>query len=81
MDTNLLLITIAVMVHVRMILDYYYLILCYVDIPNCLINDHNCSHVCVEVEGSFNCSCYPGYESQQDGVTCTGINTYAMLLL
>ena len=44
----------------------------YLDIPNCAINDHNCSQVCVELEGSFSCSCYPGYELQEDRVTCTG---------
>ena len=37
-----------------------------------MINDHNCSQICVEVEGSFNCSCYTGYELQEDGATCTG---------
>ena len=42
------------------------------DIPNCMINDHNCSQICVEVEGSFNCSCYSGYELRDDGATCTG---------
>ena len=26
----------------------------------------------MEVEGSFNCSCYPGYELQDDGATCEG---------
>ena len=45
---------------------------CMLDIPNCAINDHNCSQICVEVEGSFNCSCYPGYELQDDEATCTG---------
>ena len=51
---------------------------CMLDIPNCAINDHNCSQICVEVEGSFNCSCYSGYELQDDGVTCTGtwLDTY-----
>ena len=42
------------------------------DILNCMINDHNCTQICVEVEGSFNCSCYPGYELQEDEATCTG---------
>ena len=37
-----------------------------------MINAHNCSQLCVEVEGSFNCSCYPGYELQQDRVSCKG---------
>ena len=51
-------------------------IFCVVDIPNCAIDDHNCSQICVEVEGSFNCACYPGYELQEDRVNCTG--TYDM---
>ena len=42
------------------------------DILNCMINDHNCTQICVEVEGSFSCSCYPGYELQDDGATCEG---------
>ena len=38
-----------------------------------MINDHNCTQICVEVEGSFNCSCHTGYELQNDGATCTGM--------
>ena len=45
------------------------------DIPNCMINDHNCTQVCVELEGSFNCSCYSGYQLQQDRATCEGNKT------
>ena len=37
-----------------------------------MINDHNCSQMCVEVEGSYNCSCYSGYGLQEDRVTCAG---------
>ena len=37
-----------------------------------MINDHNCSQICVEEEGSFNCSCYPGYGLQEDRANCTG---------
>ena len=46
------------------------------DIPNCVINDHNCSQICVELEGSFSCFCYPGYELQEDGATCLGKYCY-----
>ena len=42
------------------------------DILNCLINDHNCSQICVELEGLFSCSCYPGYELQNNRATCEG---------
>ena len=51
------------------LLNILYVIL---DIPNCMINDHNCTQVCVELEGSFNCSCYAGYQLQQDRATCEG---------
>ena len=44
----------------------------FLDILNCMINDHNCSQLCVELEGLFNCSCYSGYELQQDRATCEG---------
>ena len=52
------------------IINFY--IRTYVDILNCMMNDQNCSQVCVEVEGSFNCSCFPGYELEQDRVLCKG---------
>ena len=48
---------------------------CILDIFNCMINLHNCSQICVEVESSFNCSCYPGYELQLDGISCEGNQT------
>ena len=37
-----------------------------------MMDGHNCSQICVELEGSFNCSCYSGYELQGDEVTCEG---------
>ena len=72
MDTNLLLIIMTVMVCVCLSCTCLTFNLHVVlDILNCMINDHNCTQICVEVEGSFNCSCYPGYELE-DGFTCTG---------
>ena len=38
-----------------------------------MMDGHNCSQICVELEGSFNCSCYSGYELQEDEVTCEGM--------
>ena len=34
---------------------------------------HNCSQVCVELQGQFSCACYDGYELLEDGVSCKGI--------
>ena len=43
------------------------------DIGECLIGTHNCSQVCVELDGGFECDCFDGYELNDDGVTCDGI--------
>ena len=42
------------------------------DILECMVDSHNCSQICVELEGSFNCACYSGYGLQEDEVTCEG---------
>ena len=52
---------------------------CILDIFNCMMNLHNCSQICVEVKGSFNCSCYAGYELQLDGISCEGNQTHIYL--
>ena len=44
----------------------------YLDINECLSNNGNCSQVCTNTNGSYYCSCYPGYLLQPDGKTCTG---------
>ena len=41
-----------------------------------MIDGHNCSQICVELEGSFNCSCYSGYKLQEDEVTCGGMKLH-----
>ena len=58
--------------HVNNYIDHYDCMLHILDILNCMISDHNCSQICMELEGSFNCSCYLGYQLQEDGATCIG---------
>ena len=49
------------------------------DIGECLIGTHNCSEVCVELEGGYECDCFSdAYELADDGVTCEG--SYMALL-
>ena len=43
-----------------------------------MIGDHNCSQICVELEGSFSCSCYSGYELLEDKANCGGTNSEIM---
>ena len=33
---------------------------------------HECDHNCTNIEGSYECSCDPGYELQSDNSTCEG---------
>ena len=34
---------------------------------------HNCSQICIELQGEFSCACYGGYELLDDGASCKGI--------
>jgi len=42
------------------------------DVEECLIDTHNCSQLCVELDGGFKCDCSDGYELGNDGITCEG---------
>ena len=43
------------------------------DIKECKDGLHNCSQVCVELEGNFTCTCHGGYKLSEDGVSCYGM--------
>ena len=34
---------------------------------------YNCSQICVELDGGYECNCSSGYELRDDGFTCEGI--------
>ena len=42
------------------------------DINECLGNDHECNHVCINTMGSYLCSCNVGYELSANQKTCVG---------
>ena len=42
------------------------------DIDECNIHNGGCNHICQNVPGSFECSCYIGYSLDTDGQTCIG---------
>ena len=46
------------------------------DVKECLIGTHNCSQLCEELDGGYECSCYDGYELE-DSFTCKGIKIKA----
>ena len=41
------------------------------DINECQENIHSCNQICLNVNGSYLCSCYPGYRLDSDGQNCT----------
>ena len=43
-----------------------------IDLGECSTGTHNCSQECLELPGGFECDCFPGYELQEDEVTCEG---------
>ena len=42
------------------------------DIEECRNGLHNCSQVCVELNGGFECDCFPGFQLLADRTTCIG---------
>ena len=42
------------------------------DIGECLIGTHNCSQLCIELDGGYECDCSEGYEVLDDEITCEG---------
>ncbi|XP_036671645.3 uncharacterized protein frac isoform X2 [Drosophila suzukii] len=44
------------------------------DIDECQDKNGGCSHRCLNSEGSFKCSCPPGYELESDQKTCVDID-------
>ena len=44
-----------------------------VDINECEEGDHECTHICINTVGSYNCSCRPGfYLTGSNKHDCTG---------
>ena len=42
------------------------------DIDECANSTDNCTHGCVNTEGSYYCNCPAGYEISGDNTTCIG---------
>ena len=55
----------------KFIIKYVFL-LTITDINECELEADGCQHICNNVDGSFHCTCYPGYTLNTDSETCTG---------
>ena len=45
----------------------------FADIDECEILKGGCEHICTNRNGSFDCSCLPGYVLNNDSLSCTGM--------
>ena len=43
-----------------------------VDVDECSTNQDTCKQLCTNTEGSYNCSCSPGFLLMDDGNSCQG---------
>ena len=50
---------------------------CLADINECLIDNGECEQTCDNIDGSYQCSCWNGYEFTSDNYTCTGMANIA----
>ena len=53
-----------------MYIAYYFILV--IDVDECLADNGGCMHQCNNAIGSYNCSCWDGYELSSDGYTCNG---------
>ena len=49
---------------------FFIVIIVIVDIDECAADAHNCSQICKNELGTFQCVCNPGYELSADGENC-----------
>ena len=62
----------------KYILTAHDTIICFLDINECLTDNGGCGDSsCVNTNGSYSCSCQPGYTLDADGHNCTGILVYS----
>ena len=62
---NMIVCTVAILPHIR--------IMMYSDINECQTDNGGCTQTCDNTDGSYQCSCWDGYELTEDGHTCTGM--------
>ena len=43
------------------------------DVNECEDNLHHCTELCINLPGSYICSCPDGFTLEEDGISCRGI--------
>ena len=49
------------------------------DVDECAEGTHNCSNLCVNTPGGFQCGCPVGYQLSKSGLTCEGTGLVCLL--
>ena len=52
---------------------------CFIDLDECAVNKGGCDQVCTNTQGSYQCSCNPGYT--KSGHRCHGIFTIVIIFI
>ena len=55
--------------------SYMYMYVLHSDRDECDENNGNCTQICTDTDGSFTCSCHPGYQLSKDRKNCKGKTT------
>ena len=60
-------------------IGYFYVVnlKSHLDIDECAEGSHSCTQICMNMVGSYSCSCEPGYHLENNGYICTDINECA----
>ena len=62
------------LINLSLVSNYAHICYIYInlDIDECALNISGCNQNCTNTNGSYFCSCYPGYEIENDNTTCIG---------
>ena len=62
------------MVCVKCINEFFLIVLIFsIDVDECSEGSHNCDQICTNTDGSFTCSCEPGFKLSTDRKSCIGM--------
>ena len=63
-----------VFLNITTLMQHFHLMLhTFTDIDECEILNGGCEHNCTNSNGSFECTCLPGYVLDNDSLSCTGM--------
>ena len=61
-----------ILYHARMVISHDLWNFIIIDVDECSSQDNNCTQICTNTIGSYQCACDVGYMLDMDGFTCSG---------